>query len=99
MTPPSRWQRIERNPTARTVLFVVGCLVMLLAPVVGLLPGPGGVFVFAFGLGMTLRYSRWAKRRYVVFKRRWPKPGRWTDWGLRRGSAKRRASLIKRSSN
>lgn len=72
-------------------MFVVGCALVLLSPVVGAIPGPGGVFVFAAGFGLMLRYSKWVKRRYVLFKRRWPKHGRWTDWGLRRASARRRA--------
>jgi hypothetical protein len=37
----------------------------------------------------------WAKRRYVRFKRWQPKAGRWTDWALRRGSAKRREAIRK----
>jgi hypothetical protein len=37
----------------------------------------------------------WAKRRYVDFKRKQPKIGRWTDWGLRRRSARRREALRK----
>lgn len=71
-------------------MFAIGWVFIALAPVVGLLPGPGGVFVFAFGLGLVLKYSRWAKRHYVRFKRRWPRQGGWADWGLRRRSAARR---------
>jgi hypothetical protein len=37
----------------------------------------------------------WAKRRYVKFKRWQPKAGKWTDWALRRRSAKRREALRK----
>lgn len=88
-----RWRHFERNPTVRVALFVLGIIVIIISPIIGAIPGPGGIFVFAFGLGLTLRYSRWAKRRYVHFKRRWPKHGRWADWGLRRASAKRRAEL------
>jgi hypothetical protein len=65
---------------------------IILSPIVGALPGPGGVFVFAAGLGLMLKNSAWAKRRYVAFKRRWPRQGRWADWGLRRASARRRAA-------
>ena len=85
-----RWRVFERNPTVRTMLFVVGILLMAISPIVGALPGPGFIIVFPLGLGLTLKYSAWAKRRYVHFKRRWPKHAAWTDWGLRRQSAKRR---------
>jgi len=88
-----RWRVFERNPTVRAGLFVTGIIVIILSPIVGAIPGPGGVFVFAFGLGLCLKYSIWARRRYVRFKRRWPRHGKWADWGLRRASAKRRAAL------
>jgi hypothetical protein len=68
---------------------------MLAAPAVGVLPGPGGVIVFGAGLALTLKYSEWAKRQYVQFKRKHPNKGRWADWGLRRKSAKRREELRK----
>ena len=91
MTFIDRIRSLDHKPAVRSALFVLGCLLVLLTPVIGILPGPGGVFVFAAGFGLMLRYSKWVKRRYVLFKRRWPKHGRWTDWGLRRASAKRRA--------
>ena len=72
------------------MLFAIGWLLILLAPIVGLLPGPGGVFVVAAGLALVLETSPWAKRLYVRFKRRWPRIGLWTDRGLRRRSARRR---------
>lgn len=86
----------RKSGTVRTGLFVVACLLLVAAPIVGLLPGPGGTVVFAVGLGIALQNSRWAKRRYVVFKRRIPKAGGWADWGLRRRSARRRTELAKR---
>ena len=48
---------------------------------------------------MVLKTSMWAKRRYVRFKRWQPKVGRWTDWGLRRKSARRRASASSSASD
>ena len=86
----SRWLALGRIPAVRTGLFVLGVILILLAPVVGALPGPGGIIVFGAGLALALKYSEWAKRQYVRFKRKHPNKGRWTDWGLRRGSAKRR---------
>lgn len=83
------------HPVVDWTIFVLGVILILLSPVVGALPGPGGVFVLALGLAMVLRTSRWARRRYVEFKRWQPKAGRWTDWGLRRKSAQRREQLAK----
>ena len=59
-------------------------------PLVGVIPGPGGIFVFAGGLALMLQNSRWAKRQFVHGKRRWPKMGHYADLGLRRASARRR---------
>lgn len=85
---------IDKEP-GRTLLFLVGMLLLVTAPIVGALPGPGGVFVAAAGLALTLRTSRWARRQYVRFKRWQPEAGRWADWGLRRRSALRREKLLK----
>ena len=79
----------------RTSLFVLGLLLMAATPAVAVLPGPGGIFVFAAGLALTLRNSEWAKRKYVLFKRWQPRAGAWADWGLRRPSAQRRVALAR----
>ncbi len=89
------WQQLERKPAVRTGLMITGFVLIALAPLLGVLPGPGGVVVFAAGATLALRYSEWAKRRYVRFKRSHPKKGAWADWGLRRESAKRRELLRK----
>lgn len=89
----SRWLTLGRIPAVRTGLFVLGLILILLAPLVGALPGPGGIIVFGAGLALALKYSEWAKRQYVRFKRKHPNKGRWTDWGLRRSSARRREAL------
>jgi len=85
-----RWTALEQVPWVRTSLFVTGILLMLVSPAAGVIPGPGGIIVFGAGLGLTLKYSSWAKRQYAIFKRKHPNKGRWADWGLRRRSAKRR---------
>ncbi len=90
-----RWVAAGRNPAVKTGLFATGCVLLAASPAVGVIPGPGGVVVAAAGLTLMLRNSRWAKRQYVRFKRWQPKAGGWFDWGLRRGSAKRREELRK----
>lgn len=93
MSIRQKWLALGRIPAVRTGLFLIGILLMLLSPLVGAIPGPGGVIVFGMGLGLTLKYSDWAKRQYVRFKRRHPNKGRWADWGLRRRSARRREKM------
>lgn len=90
-----RWLALGRIPAVRTGLFVLGWVLLLLTPIVGALPGPGGVIVFGAGATLVLKYSDWAKRKYVEFKRRHPNKGRWADWSLRRRSARRREELRK----
>ena len=88
-------KRLDKVPAVRTCLFCVGLLLILASPALGVLPGPGGIIVFAAGLALTLKYSEWAKRKYVEFKRKHPNKGRWADWGLRRKSHLRREALRK----
>ncbi len=90
MSVRQTWLAWGRLPLVRQLLFLLGVLLILVSPLVGAIPGPGGVIVFAFGLGLVLKYSEWAKRQYVRFKRRHPNKGRWADWGMRRSSARRR---------
>ena len=81
------------HPVLRQVFFILGVLLIIGSPLVGAVPGPGGVVVFAAGLALVLKNSEWAKRQYVRFKRSHPNKGRWADWGMRRESAKRREAL------
>ncbi|MBC7985132.1 MAG: hypothetical protein H7X93_00445, partial [Sphingomonadaceae bacterium] len=73
----------------RFCLALLGGLLMLISPLVGAIPGPGGVIVFAAGLALMLKNSLWAKRVYARLKRRHPRKGAWADWAMRRRSALR----------
>ena len=94
----SDWRRFfawDHIPIVRQCLMILGFFLIILSAFVGPIPGPGGIVVFAAGLSLVLKYSGWAKRQYVRFKRKHPKKGRWADWGLRRASARRREALRK----
>ena len=93
-----QWERFIDHPIVEWTLFVVGVVLLLVSPLVGAIPGPGGVVVAGLGLAFILKTSMWAKRHYVRFKRWQPKAGRWTDWALRRPSAKRREAIRKTDS-
>ena len=95
MISREKWREFSQSKPVRTSLFVLGLLLILVSPIAGAIPGPGGVFVFAAGLALALKNSEWAKRQYVRFKRWQPKAGRWADWGLRRRSFRRREALRK----
>jgi len=90
-----KWHRFIDHPVVEWSIFGIGVILVILSPLAGIIPGPGGIFVFAIGLAMVLKTSMWAKRHYVRFKSWQPKAGRWADWGLRRQSARRREAIRK----
>ena len=90
-----QWQALGRKPAVRTALFLLGCLLLISTPFVGVIPGPGGVIVFGAGAALALKYSDWAKRQYARFKRKHPSKGAWADWSLRRRSFRRREKMRK----
>jgi len=95
MITRDQWRKFMDSPVVEWTLFAVGVLLVIAGFAVAPIPGPGGVFLIAPGLALILKTSLWAKRHYVKFKRWQPKAGRWADWALRRGSAKRRERLTK----
>jgi hypothetical protein len=80
--PRSRW---------RIAALVLGWALIAGSPLIGVIPGPGGILVFAAGAALLIRNSLWAKRHYVRIKRRWPRLGRATDKAMGRGKRPARA--------
>jgi hypothetical protein len=95
MISRQQWRRFIDHPVVEWAIFGLGLVLLAVSPIVGALPGPGGIIVAGIGLAMVLKTSMWARRYYVRFKRWQPKAGRWTDWALRRPSARRREALRK----
>ncbi len=87
---PSMERKGRRSPVIRIALLATGVLLILVTPLVGIIPGPGGIFVFAAGLVLILRNSNWARGRFVRLKRRWPRFGHYADMALRRRSFRKR---------
>ena len=98
-----KWGTFLDNPIVEWTMFAAGVLLLVLAVVSGpIIPGPNGVLFGAAGLSLILKSSLWAKRHYVRLKKkrvgfrgRHIVIGEWTDWALRRGSAKRREAIRK----
>lgn len=93
MAKSGLYQRLRMRPQVRVALFALGCLLMVLAPLLGPLPGPGFILLFPAGLALALQNSHWAKRVYARFKRRHPRYAGWTDRIMRRPSAARQRKL------
>ena len=97
MSAASRFVRmLIRHAPLRVAQLVGGITLMIAGPLVGLIPSPFpfGLLLFGVGLALVLRNSLWARRRYVRWKRRYPRAGRITDFGLRR---RNRARAVVRS--
>jgi hypothetical protein len=89
------WRAAGRNPAVRILLLGLGLVLILITPFIAIFPGPGGFLTFGAGAALVLRYSAWAKRFYVRLQRRFPKSIAWSDWALRRASARRREAIRK----
>jgi hypothetical protein len=95
------WRKLLDNPIVEWAMFVTGVVLLILAMVSGpIIPGPNGVLFGAAGLSLILKSSLWAKRHYARLKKKRVKIagrqivlGEWTDWALRRQSARRRKEV------
>lgn len=86
-----------RSPLLRLGQLVIGALLIVAAPILAPLPGPAGIFLFAGGMVLILRNSRWARLKWARLKRRWPRTGHFVDRMMRRQSAMRRHERAKAS--
>ncbi|MBK6707733.1 MAG: hypothetical protein IPG54_09740 [Sphingomonadales bacterium] len=76
--------KLSDNRSIQWGLIALGWFLMILAPLIGWLPGPGGLILFPVGLALVLKNSLWAKRRYARASRRHPEYGEWANWAMRR---------------
>ncbi|WP_299327359.1 hypothetical protein [Parasphingopyxis sp.] len=90
MREPTIADQRDKRAGIRFVLTVIGGLLVITAPIVGLLPGPGGIFMFAIGFPLMLKNSAIVRRFYARLKAKHPKKGEWVDWAMRRKSTLRR---------
>jgi hypothetical protein len=76
--------RLSDNRTFQWAMIILGWGLMILAPLIGWLPGPGGLILFPIGLALVLKNSHWAKRQYAKHAKRHPEYGEWANWAMRR---------------
>lgn len=86
MRRPTFLRSLVRSEPARVAQMAAGLVLMVVSPVLVLIPSPFpfALIVFGVGLALLLRNSAWARRRYVRWSRRYPRAGRFTDFGLQR---------------
>jgi len=93
MSLSERWRHLGDTRLQRIVMMTIGIILVVISPIIAPLPGPWSIALFAAGFGMMLKASVWVKKRFVRFKKSYPKSGAWVDWGLRRPSYLRRRAL------
>ena len=80
----------RETPFYRWAMVILGWILVVAAPLVSWLPGPGGIALFIIGLGVILKHSLWAKKRYARLAKRHPEYGDWANWAMRRTRVTRR---------
>lgn len=76
--------RTRLRKVMRALAIPAGWMLIALGVLVGPLPGPGGIPVIALGVVILLRHSHWARRRFIRWRRRYPKLLRPVENVLRR---------------
>jgi len=84
---PTFLKLMIRSEPFRVAQLGFGAVLMIAGPIVGTpipVPFPIGLVLFGLGLALVLRNSLWARWRYVRWKRRYPRAGKITEFGLQR---------------
>lgn len=55
------WKYIPDKPR-RVLVFILGVLLILLAGIIGAIPGPGGTIIFLLGIAVLSTEFTWAQR-------------------------------------
>ena len=82
----------DRN-AFRWCMLILGWTLVVVAPLLGPLPGPGALVILPIGLALILKNSLWAKKRYARLARRHPEYGNWANWSMRRKKVTQRPSF------
>ncbi len=82
--PETNVKKWTETPFYKWLMVVLGWLLIVAAPVASPLPGPGGIALFVIGLGVVLKHSLWAKKRYARLARLHPEYASWANWAMRR---------------
>jgi hypothetical protein len=85
--PKKKW---SDSSIYRWAMLVLGWLLVIGAPLLGPIPGPGPLLILPIGLAIILKHSLWAKKRYARLARIHPEYGNWSNWAMRRSKVKER---------
>jgi hypothetical protein len=90
---PSPRTKAKDSPARRWTMIIIGWALMIVAPLIGWLPGPGGLILFPLGLAILLKHSLWAKRVYSRASKRHPEYALWANWAMGRKRFRARPDL------
>ncbi|MEN3974612.1 hypothetical protein [Emcibacter sp. SYSU 3D8] len=82
----------------KVVLLGTGWMLVIAGPIIGILPGPGGIPVAAAGLVIILSQSYTAKRMFIRMEHRYPRFLRPLRRFIRRGKPAKQARADKPAS-
>ncbi len=80
-----RWWKAKHGLLRKPVVFVIGVVLVMTAPLVGFIPGPGGILVFLLGIAILGSEFDWALALKSFFlktmpdevKKRWQPTPNW----------------------
>ncbi len=78
------WTGLTDTNAFRWCMLLLGWLLVLGAPLLGPIPGPGPLLILPIGLALILKNSLWAKKRYARLGKRHPDYANWANWAMRR---------------
>ena len=67
------WWKKQPKTVRKPFVFILGLLLLMCAPLVGWIPGPGGIVVFLSGIAILASEFDWAESLKAFFTRTVPK--------------------------
>lgn len=67
------WWKAKHHLVRKPLVFVVGIILVMIAPLIGSLPGPGGILVFLLGIAVLGSEFDWAQSLKAFFLKTVPK--------------------------
>jgi putative Mn2+ efflux pump MntP len=83
-------RKSAQHRAVQLVMMLCGWALVISAPIVSWLPGPGGLLFFILGLGLILKNSHWARKQFARHSKRHPEYSLWIGWALRRKRFRKR---------
>jgi len=67
------WWKAKHGLVRKPLVFVIGIILVMIAPIIGTIPGPGGIIVFLLGIAVLGSEFDWAQALKAFFLKTVPK--------------------------